>query len=120
MLDLLILSVLIGFALGVISGLIPDIHTNNFALILLALSPPLSDRGFSNIRIAAMILANSITHTFLNLIPAAYLGAPDAGTALAVLPGSRSRCDVKPRLSGRCQTGFQRQHNLTATRAGYL
>ena|GEM_PF-4313222 len=32
MLDLLILSVLIGFALGLISGLIPGIHTNNFAL----------------------------------------------------------------------------------------
>ncbi len=87
MLDLLILSVLIGFALGLISGLIPGIHTNNFALILLALSPAIADLGFSNIHIAAMILANSITHTFLNIIPAVYLGAPDANTALAVLPG---------------------------------
>jgi putative membrane protein len=49
MLDLLILSILIGFVLGVISGLILGIHTNNFALILLALSPPLSDLGFSNV-----------------------------------------------------------------------
>jgi putative membrane protein len=87
MLDLLILSVLIGFALGLISGLIPGIHTNNFALILLALSPAIADLGFSNINIAAMILANSITHTFLNIIPSVYLGAPDADTALAVLPG---------------------------------
>ena len=87
MLDLLILSILIGFALGVISGLIPGIHTNNFALILLALSPAIADLGFSNIHIAAMILANAITHTFLNIIPAVYLGAPDADTALAVLPG---------------------------------
>jgi putative membrane protein len=87
MLDLLILSVLIGFALGLISGLIPGIHTNNFALILLALSPAIADLGFSNIHIAAMILANSITHTFLNIIPSVYLGAPDADTALAVLPG---------------------------------
>ena len=90
MLDLLILSILIGFALGVISGLIPGIHTNNFTLILLALSPSLSDLGFSNIRIAAMILTNSTTHTFLNIIPAVYPGAPDAGTALVVLMGSGS------------------------------
>ncbi|MEA1870275.1 MAG: tripartite tricarboxylate transporter permease [Euryarchaeota archaeon] len=76
-----------GFALGLISGLIPGIHTNNFALILLALSPAIADLGFSNIHIAAMILANSITHTFLNIIPSVYLGAPDADTALAVLPG---------------------------------
>ena len=106
MLDLLILSILIGFVLGVISGLIPGIHTNNFALILLALSPAIADLGFSNIHIAAMILANAITHTFLNIIPAVYLGAPDAGTALAVLPGSGPRCDVRPRLSGRLSDRF--------------
>ncbi|PXF58524.1 MAG: hypothetical protein C4B59_13075 [Candidatus Methanogaster sp.] len=87
MLDLLILSILIGFALGLISGLIPGIHTNNFALILLALSPTIADIGFSNIHIAAMILANAITHTFLDIIPSVYLGVPDADTALAVLPG---------------------------------
>jgi putative membrane protein len=84
---LLALSISIGFALGVISGLIPGIHTNNFALILLALSPGISDLGFSNTLVAVIILANSITHTFLNIIPAVYLGAPDADTALAVLPG---------------------------------
>jgi len=87
MLDLLILSILIGFALGLITGIIPGIHTNNFALILLALAPAIADLGFANIHIAAMILANSITHTFLNIIPSVYLGAPDADTALAVLPG---------------------------------
>ncbi|RLG28792.1 hypothetical protein DRO03_08965 [Methanosarcinales archaeon] len=87
MLDLLILSILIGFVLGLISGLIPGIHTNNFALILLALSPAIADLGFSNIHITAMILANAITHTFLNIIPSVYLGVPDADTALAVLPG---------------------------------
>jgi len=87
MLEMLILSVSIGFLLGIVSGLIPGIHTNNFALILLALAPGISDMGFSNINIAVIILANSITHTFLNIIPSIYLGAPDADTALAVLPG---------------------------------
>ena len=65
MLDLLILSILLCFVLGVISGLIIGIHTNNFALILLAPSPPLSDIGFSNIHIAVTILANATTHTLL-------------------------------------------------------
>ena len=84
---LLALSISIGFALGVISGLIPGIHTNNFALILLALSPGIAHLGFTNTNIAVIILSNSITHTFLNIIPAVYLGAPDADTALAILPG---------------------------------
>ena len=93
MLEMLALSVSIGFVLGLVSGLIPGIHTNNFALILLALSPAISEMGFSNIDIAAIILANSIAHTFLNIIPAVYLGVPDAETALAVLPGHRMLLD---------------------------
>ena len=111
MLDLLILSILIGFALGVISGLIPGIPTNNFALILLALSPAIADPGFSNIYIAAIILANSITHTILNITPSAYLGAPDAGTD-AGLMGSGSRCDVKPRLRGWLSDRFPYMLNI--------
>jgi len=59
-----------------------------------------------------MILANSITHTFPNIIPAVYLGAPDAGTALAVLPGSGSGCDVKPRLRGRLSDRFPYMLNI--------
>ncbi|MBE0521837.1 MAG: hypothetical protein IBX39_06165, partial [Candidatus Methanoperedenaceae archaeon] len=36
---LLIISIMSGFLLGIISGLTPGIHVNNFALILVALSP---------------------------------------------------------------------------------
>jgi len=32
--SLILLSILAGFLLGIVSGLIPGIHTNNFALIL--------------------------------------------------------------------------------------
>ncbi len=90
MFDLLIpLCVVAGFILGIISGLFPGIHTNNFALLLLALAPSALDVGFSPLHIAVIILANSITHTFLDIIPSIYLGAPDADTALTVLPGHR-------------------------------
>lgn len=80
-------SVFAGYLLGVISGLVPGIHTNNFALILLAFSPILSDHGLPVICIAAMILSNSISHTFHDIIPSIFLGAPGEDTALAVLPG---------------------------------
>ncbi len=90
MFDILIpFCVLAGFVLGIISGLFPGIHTNNFALLLLALAPSALDAGFSPLHIAVIILANSITHTFLDIIPSIYLGAPDADTALTVLPGHR-------------------------------
>ncbi|SES70141.1 putative membrane protein [Methanococcoides vulcani] len=86
---MLLLSVLIGYALGIFSGLIPGIHTNNFALMLVALSPMLMDSGIPPTYIAIAILANSLSHTFHDIIPAVYLGAPNDDMALAVLPGHR-------------------------------
>lgn len=87
--SMLLLSVFVGYLLGIISGLIPGIHTNNFALILVALSPALVEYGVSPFYSAVIILSNAITHTFHDVIPAVYLGAPDADMALAVLPGHR-------------------------------
>ncbi len=86
---LLVASILIGYLLGLISGLTPGIHTNNFALLLVAASPFFIGYGFGPMYVAVIIISNSITHTFLDIIPSIFLGAPDADTALAVLPGHR-------------------------------
>jgi len=82
-------SILMGFLLGVVSGLIPGIHTNNFALLLLAASPFFFGIGLGPFYIAVIVITNSVTHTFLDIIPSIFLGAPEADTALAVLPGHR-------------------------------
>lgn len=88
-LSLLILAVLFGFFLGIISGLTPGIHVNNFALILVSLSPFFLGLGIPPFYIAVVILSNSVAHTFLDIIPSIFLGAPSADTALAVLPGHK-------------------------------
>src|SRR5659263_784744 len=67
-LTILIISIMFGFLLGIISGLTPGIHVNNFALILVAVSPFLSTIGFASFYIAVIILSNSIAHTFLDII----------------------------------------------------
>ncbi len=90
---IIILSVLAGYFLGVFSGLVPGIHTNNFALLLVALSPMMSEYGIQPFYIAIIILSNSIAHTFHDVIPAVFLGAPDSDMALAVLPGHRLLLD---------------------------
>lgn len=82
-----ILSALAGYSLGVFSGLVPGIHTNKFALVLLATSPILSDYGIPVFYIAVMILANSVAQSFHDIIPAIFLGAPSDDMALAVPPG---------------------------------
>lgn len=91
--SMFIISVIIGFLLGIISGLVPGIHTNTFAFILAAFAPGLSEIGFSRICIATIVVSNSLTHTFLDIIPSIFLGAPEADTSLAVLPGHQMLLD---------------------------
>ena len=81
--------VILGFVLGIISGLTPGLHLNNFASMLLALSPQLILLSFTPFQMASIILAASISQTFFDAIPAIFLGAPDSETALSVLPGQR-------------------------------
>jgi len=90
---LLLLSVLGGYLLGIISGLLPGIHNNNFALALVALAPFLAEKGLSPFYICVIILSNAISQTFHDIIPSVFLGAPDGDTALAVLPGHRLLLD---------------------------
>ncbi len=89
LIHLVLASVLFGFLLGIITGLTPGLHVNNVALLLLAFSPFLLKYGFAPLHIAIIIVANSVTHTFLDFVPSIFLGAPEADTALAVLPGHR-------------------------------
>lgn len=90
---LLFASVLGGYLLGIISGLLPGVHNNNFALALVALAPFLAEKGLSPLYIAVIILSNAISQTFHDIIPSVFLGAPDGDTALAVLPGHRLLLD---------------------------
>ncbi len=87
--SLLLLSIFIGLILGLFTGLTPGIHVNNAALFLVGISPALYALGFAPIYIAIIIISNSISHTFLDIIPAIFLGAPGDDTALAVLPGHK-------------------------------
>jgi putative membrane protein len=83
-----LLAILIGCCFGIITGLIPGIHINLVSLLLVSASGYLL--GFTNeLVLGVFIVAMSVTHTFLDTVPSVFLGAPDADTALAVLPGHR-------------------------------
>lgn len=84
----ILLSIFAGIFFGIITGLTPGIHINLISLLLLSISPFLLSY-VSLLSIAVFIIAMSITHTFLDSIPSIFLGAPEASTALGVLPGHR-------------------------------
>lgn len=74
---------LAGVALGVVTGLIPGLHVNNLTPFLVMLAAGASTG------MAALIVAMSITNVFINYIPSTFLGAPEEGTELSVLPAHR-------------------------------
>lgn len=74
-------SALLGTAAGVITGLIPGVHVNLVAALALAIGVGAAGAPF--------LVALAVTHSFLDTIPGVLLGAPEADTALGVLPGHR-------------------------------
>lgn len=94
---LVLLFCFLGVITGVITGLLPGLHVNNIALILLSFSGTIItgasflfkygvSQEFILLLISVYIISVSISHTFHDVIPSTFLGAPEADTALNVLP----------------------------------
>ena len=83
----LIFALLLGCGAGIITGLLPGLHVNTVAAIVLSALAVLTNY-FSFLSLGVFLVAMLITHSFLDLIPSIFLGAPDdGGTVLSVLPG---------------------------------
>lgn len=67
-------DLLIGLIFGTFTGLTPGIHVNTLAEI-----------GGS----FGLLFAMGLTHTFLDAFPSTFLGIPDEGTVLSILPAHR-------------------------------
>lgn len=98
----IIAGVVVGVFLGTISGLIPGIHANTMAGILLsAQAAVLAVVG--PVALAVSMFSALVTHTFLDAVPATFLGVPDPDTAVSVLPAHRmcleGRAEEAVRLS---------------------
>ncbi|MDR0767089.1 MAG: tripartite tricarboxylate transporter permease [Methanosarcinales archaeon] len=78
-----------GWIFGMLTGMIPGIHTNNIAVVLAGTAAFLSGFGFSPVLLSVIILSCAVSHTFHNIIPAIFLGAPGEETVFAVLPGHK-------------------------------
>ncbi len=77
-----------GILAWAIAGLLPGVHVNLVCTLLLAAAPALL-KVFSGLELAIFIIAMSVAQSFLDPLPAIFLGAPEADTGLGVLPGHR-------------------------------
>jgi TctA family transporter len=101
LLALAIAFVLVGCGTGMLTGLVPGIHVNTVALLLLTSYPLLADgigqlcaclgvaEGNAPMLVAVLIVAATVVHSFIDFIPSTFLGAPDESNALSVLPSHR-------------------------------
>ena len=83
-----LIAALLGITAGIFTGLIPGVHINLVSILLVSVSAYLLD-FVSLPSLGVFIISMAIAHTFLNVLPAIFLGAPDADTALGVLPGHK-------------------------------
>jgi putative membrane protein len=80
----LLAAIAAGVGLGTVSGLVPGLHANTFALLLAAVASEIPGPA---VAVGATMLAAGITHTFLDIVPALALGVPDPAMAANALPG---------------------------------
>ncbi len=89
-----------GALLGASCALVPGLHSNTLALILLALFAPISyvlSRLASflccgvpgSLLFAVLLVAAATSHSFADFVPSTFLGVPDEDTALSMLPAHR-------------------------------
>src|SRR3989344_4683780 len=81
----LFFAVFLGIICGTITGITPGVHINLVSLLLLHAASFLL-QYISPITIAAFIVSMAVTHTFLDIVPSVFLGAPDAETVAIILP----------------------------------
>lgn len=82
----LILACIIGILCGVVTGLIPGIHVNTVGAFIFASSSFLL-ASYSPEVLCVFLISLAISHALLEFIPSMFLGVPEEGTVLSVLPG---------------------------------
>jgi len=82
----IILFLFIGILVGIFTGLVPGIHINMIGS-LIASSSILILSEINPIYLIVFIVSMSISHVFIDFIPSIFLGVPENGTELSVLPG---------------------------------
>lgn len=100
---------MIGAGIGTFSGLVPGIHVNTLAVILLASSDALlgviecfTPVEYGPMMLACCVISAAVVHSAVDFIPSTFLGVPDESTVLNVLPAHRMLLDGRGMTAVRC------------------
>ena len=84
----IIFATILGIFAGIFTGLIPGIHINLITTLLVSVSNTYLS-FFSTTSLVSFIVSMSTTHSFLDVIPSTFLGAPDPENSLFALPAHK-------------------------------
>ena len=80
------IACLSGVLCGVLTGIIPGVHVNTVGAFIFAYSAYLLN-FFSTDFIVVFLISMAISHSMIDFLPSMFLGVPEEGTVLSVLPG---------------------------------
>ncbi|MCQ2085009.1 MAG: tripartite tricarboxylate transporter permease [archaeon] len=93
---MVVLASTAGALIGTFTGLIPGVHVNTAAAIMLGTYPLMvefvsgfTDPAYTPILVSCCIMSASAVHSFVDFIPSVFIGVPDADNVASVLPGHR-------------------------------
>jgi len=85
-----------GASVGMFSGLVPGIHVNTLASLMLISYPLLypvlsvfADPSYVPVLLASCVVSAAVVHSFVSYVPSVFTGVPDQDNVLSVLPGHR-------------------------------
>lgn len=81
-------ALIAGTLMGILAGLIPGIHSNTFAAMILVFQVPLA-AYFSSEELIVVLISSAVAYTIADIIPTTLIGVPDEETAIGVLPSHR-------------------------------
>jgi len=92
----------VGASVGMFSGLVPGIHVNTLASLMLIAYPFMescisvfADPSYVPILLSACIVSASVVHSFVSYVPSVFTGVPDQDNVMSMLPGHRLLLDGK-------------------------
>ena len=91
-----IIACIAGSLIGTFTGLVPGIHVNTLASMMLVSYPAMesfiitfTSLSYAPIIVSSCIMSASVVHSFVDFVPSVFIGAPDPDEILTALPGHR-------------------------------
>ena len=93
---LALVACIVGSLIGTFTGLVPGIHVNTLASLMLVSYPTMESfiltfTSSANVPIvvSSIIMSAAVVHSFVDFVPSVFIGAPDPDEVLTTLPGHR-------------------------------